>query len=607
VDVETRDEQLRELGPGVRRPGCYVVGVSFAIEDGPCCYLPIRHATGINLDEDVVLSYLRDQAKVFKGELVGANLSYDLDYLEEEGVRFHQARCCDIQLNEPLIDDLQDSYSMDAIAERRGIPGKDQTLLQEAAKAYGLNPKRDLWRLPPEYVGPYGEQDVLLPLQILRQQEADIEQKNLQQIVDLESRLLPITVQMRRRGVRIDFKRLEEVQSWALQKEREKLAEIRRLTDVSLTPDDVWKAEALAQPLRQIGIEPPTTPKTNKPSIRGLWLETIDHDVAKLIIRARKFNKLRTTFAASIIRHSINGRIHCTFNQLRGPKSDEDDSEQGARWGRMSCVDPNLQQQISPDKDPEIGKPWRSIYVPEEGCEWLCADYSQQEPRWSVHYAEQADCSGAREAAERYRSDPDSDFHSMMVELTGLKRSFAKIIFLGLIYGMGEAKLCHQAGLETKWVFSKRRQKMVEIAGPKGQAILEQFHRRVPWARQIADIAKEKANNTGSIRTILGRMCHFPPLPPDEHGNPRHDWTHKALNRAVQGSSGDQTKMALILAEEAGFKVQLQVHDELDLSVSDRKQSEELAEIMRKGVECSVPHKVDLEHGPSWGEIEKVG
>ena len=92
VDIETRDPQLLKLGPGVRRDG-YIVGVSFAIEDGPCHYLPVAHEAGGNLPKEHVFQYLRDQAAVYRGlgtVIAGANLGpYDLDFLEEAGISFH--------------------------------------------------------------------------------------------------------------------------------------------------------------------------------------------------------------------------------------------------------------------------------------------------------------------------------------------------------------------------------------------------------------------------------------------------------------------------------------------------------------------------------------
>jgi DNA polymerase I-like protein with 3'-5' exonuclease and polymerase domains len=597
VDVETCDPQISTLGPGVRRRGCYVCGVSFAIEDGPAFYLPIRHYGGGNLPEEQVWAYLRAQAAVFKGDLAGANLQYDTDWCLENGVEFHPRYFRDIQVAEPLIDELQLTYSLDDVAKRWGLPGKDTALRDEAAKAYGVDPHSEMYKLPPEYVAVYGEQDVRLPLQLLRRQEAKIEEEDLWDIYNLESELLPVLVRMRRRGVRIDYDQLDQVERWSVMRETDLLEEVHRLTQVRVGVGDVMKPEPMAKVLRSIGVDVPLTPSTKKPSVTKELLESIKHPVAALLRNARQANKVRTTFVESVRTHAINGRIHCTFKQLRGTESDdrEGGDEGGGRFGRLSCTDPNLQQQ--PARHPEIGPMWRKIYIPDEGGEWMCADYSQQEPRWLTHYAELTGCQGAHDAAERYRTDPNTDNHQMMSDLTGIPRKRAKDLFLGKCYGMGGAKLCHSLGLPTEYIERRGGGGVIEVAGPEGQAIIDQFDARCPYVKQVSYKCEQKATKFGFIRTVLGRRCRFPKV------GETYDWTYKALNRLIQGSSADQTKKAVIEADRAGHPLQLQVHDELDMTVYDRAKAEELAEIMRSCVVSNIPFKVDVEYGDSWGAI----
>jgi DNA polymerase I-like protein with 3'-5' exonuclease and polymerase domains len=219
-DTETKDPTLTTLGIGVRRGG-HIIGVSFAIEDGPKHYLPIRHEGGDNLDEGAVLRYLRHQAANFTGELVGAKLEYDLDYSSEEGIEFKQVKFFrDVQVADPLINELHDRYGLDPIAERYGMPGKDEGMLIEAGLAYCSKEERKkkghikqfLHRFPGRYVGAYAEQDVALPLALIRRQERIIEEKDLWKIYDLESRVLPVLVRMRRRGILIDQDHLAQVE-----------------------------------------------------------------------------------------------------------------------------------------------------------------------------------------------------------------------------------------------------------------------------------------------------------------------------------------------------------------------------------------------------------
>lgn len=608
IDVETKDTTLTKLGPGVRREG-YVVGYSFAIEDGPSHYVPIRHeASEDNVDPATALAYLRTEAAAFKGSIVGANLQYDLDYLAEEDVYFPEVEFFrDVQVAEPLIDELQTTYALDAIAARRGLPGKDESLLRRAAAAFDLDPKKDMWQLPARFVGAYAEQDAYLPLQIMRRQEREIDEQELWPIFDLESRVLPVLLKMRRRGIRIDHDQLDYVEQWALVHEAEALKELHRLTGVQVAVGDTMKPAPLAKALATIGVEVPLTPKTQQPSVKQDFLESIDHDVARVIVRARKVSKLRTTFVASIRRYETNGRIHCSLNQLRATKDDASDDERGTRYGRLSASDPNMQQQLA--RDPELGPMWRKVFLPDEGALWACCDYSQQEPRWVVHFAEKLNLPRAHEAAERYRNDPTTDIHTMMSQLmagegpdwrpTKQARDTYKQIFLGIIYGMGGGKLCRELGLPTEWVHSARTGGTIEVAGPEGKAILALFDERAPFLRQLAYRASDRAKAAGFVRTVGGRRCRFPV---DASGH--YDWTHKALNRVVQGSSADQMKTAMVMADDQGFELQLQVHDELDLSVADPSVAVGLSKVMINAIPANVPFTVDIEVGPSWGEIE---
>jgi DNA polymerase I-like protein with 3'-5' exonuclease and polymerase domains len=423
-------------------------------------------------------------------------------------------------------------------------------------------------------------------------------------VYDLESRLLPVLIRMQRRGVRIDFKKLEEIEVWSETQEREQLDKVFELSRIRVQIGDVWKAEVLAHVLRKCEIEVPT--KNGKSSVDQFLLGGIKHPVGALLLRARKVNKLRTTFAKSIREHAVNGRIHCTFNQLR-KTDDSTDEDTGARYGRVSCTDPNLQQQPARDDFAEM---WRSIYVADDGGLWAGADFSQQEPRWTVHFAELCGCEKASVAAQKYRDDPLTDNHTMMarliwgyadnVEPPKQQRTYAKTIYLGLTYGMGGAKLAHRLGLPTKWkqIEENGVSKTIEVAGPEAQSILDQVNRQAPFLKKLATLCEKRAKYRGWIKTVMGRKCRFP-LKKDGKG---FDWTHKALNRLIQGSSADQTKKAMVDADEAGHPLQLQVHDELCETVCELKQAHELADIMKGCLPSRVPFRVDVETGPSWGE-----
>lgn len=636
VDVETRDDNLRELGIGVRRNGSihpksgvsgnYVTGYSFTIEGGPSHYLPIRHEGGDNLPEEQVLEYLRTQAATFNGDVVGANLSYDLDWLWENGIQFGpDAMMRDVQIADPLIYELHMNYSLKHIGERYGIAAKNEDLLREAANIYGVDPKAGMWKLPARFVGAYAETDTQAPLEILNRQEAKIKDMGIQRVWDLESRVLPVLVKMRRRGVLIDQDQLAKVIEWSMMEETKALALVHRETGHLIKLGDVHRAEAFAPALRHLGMVIPTT-ETGKDSVDKVFLSSLNHPVLKALAHARKVNKLRTTFAASIERYMVNGRIHCTFNQI-ARETDAGDGMKGARYGRLSAVDPNLQQQPARD---EFATMWRSIYIPEPGAQWACCDYSQQEPRWTTHWAAISplkDRDVAQAAAKAYHDDPKLDNHDFMAQLTGLPRKFAKNVYLGLCYGEGGPKLCEDMGLPTRWSIKALRSgevryfdnhedaldamqripgqlRLSKTAGEEGQNIVNKFNERAPFILQLAKMASDRATRTGKIVTALGRVLHFPL---GERGV--YEFTHKALNRLIQGSSADQTKQAMvdIDREMPDTFLQLQVHDEMDGSVSGETEAKRMAELMRESIPgTKVPFRVDIEMGPSWGQLKGI-
>lgn len=625
VDTETRDPGLRGLGPGVRRPrDSYVVGYSFAIDGGPAHYIPVAHLGGDNVEDPALAwQYLADQARDFDGEIVGTNLSYDLDWLAQERGRspsvpskppivFRNARSFrDIMVAEALICELHDSYSLESIAARYGQEGKQEEELLKAAADFGVDPKGGLWRLPARYVGQYGEGDATLPLKILALQEKEIARQELNQIWDVESDLLPVLVKMRRRGVRVDLDRLERIENWTLEEEAKALGVVKFETGHRIEVGDVWKAKALAPALEAVGISVGRTAKTDNPQIDKALLASEDHPVLNALAWARKVNKLRTTFAESVRTHAIAGRIHTTLNQLFGER--EDGQQRGAKFGRLSCQDPNLQQQPSRE---EFAAEWRSIYIPEEGMQWGCMDFSQQEPRWCAHFAHKMQLPGAAEMVRRYNEDPKTDNHQMMAEITGLPRKEAKIIYLGVMYGEGGYKLCIDLGYPTttkvtvpkgKWVELDTPEgqaalaaggRRVQAAGKEGQSVLDRFDESAPFVRKLSDACQKVAKGRGYIKTILGRRCRFPK---DDGGN--YDWVYRALNRLIQGSAGDQVKKAMVEVDRAGHYLTLQVHDELDASIKDRAEGEAIADIMQNVITMSVPFRVDVEVGPSWGEI----
>jgi len=607
IDVETRDDHLKKLGPGVRR-GAYIAGFSFAIDGGPSFYVPVRHAGGDNIDNpEMAWLYLRNQAKRFKGILVGANLQYDLDYLAERGVAFTPEWFRDVQIADPLIDESHLSYSLDNIAQRWGFGGKLEEELRRAADDWGVNPKKELWKLPARHVAKYAIGDVTLPLAILKRQEREIDNQGLWKIYNLESQVLPILLEVRRRGVLIDQEQVARVERYAIAEAQKALDFVKHKTGCVVSFDNVTNASALIGVMSHMGITLAQNAK-GKYLLDKQMLMAMKDPITDAIVRARGLNKLNNTFVASIRSHMTDGRIHCSFNQLKGSSSQDHelqdpDEEKGVRYGRLSSSNPNLQQQPSRDEWAQL---WRSIYLPESGMLWASSDYSKQEPRVLTHYAELTKCRGAYEFAEKLRQDATTCPYKTLALATKTEYKATKIIYLGLSYSMGGAKLCKTLGLPTCWK-PDRQGRMREMAGEEGAALFRMFHEGAPFIRQLNYKIQDAIQDRGYIRTLLGRKLHFP-LKAFPSRNPvtgkdeNYDWAHKGLNRLIQGSSADQTKQAVVNLHEAGIYVQLQVHDEVAASVTGQAQADQMGQIMRDAVKLTVPMNVDVETGASWGD-----
>ncbi len=381
IDVECRDDNLYALGPGVRRGG-YVCGIAFAIEDGEAHYLPIRHEGGGNLSADQVWAYLREQGRAFTGEVVFNSAPYDLDYLWENRVEFPNAAFHrDVQVAEPLLDELQKKYGLDAICARRGLVGKDENKLREHAKAWGIDPKTGLWRLHAGAVGHYAIGDVLAPLPLLRVQEKEIEEQNLRETYDLESRVTPALVRMTRRGLRVDLDELDRVETWAKERLNECLERIHYLTGIRI--GSISNAVEVSRALRKHGVEVPTkvhggTGKTMS-TITKLWLQQQSDDVSKAVITGREFAKLLSTYVGGFRKHLVGDRLYPTFKQLVGASDEDEDGgdeegdSSGARFGRCSAKHPNVQASMKRSK--EILKRWRKVLVPDQGKQWISGDF----------------------------------------------------------------------------------------------------------------------------------------------------------------------------------------------------------------------------------------
>ena len=587
IDLETYDPLLMSHGPSWAFPDAgYITGVAIATKDFSL-YFPIQHKGGGNLDKELVLRWLGKQM-LHNNDKIFHNSLYDMGWLKRYGITVN-GKIQDTMFAAPLIDENQYSYSLNSLGEKYCGEKKDETLLYNAARAYGVDAKSEMYLLPAKYVGPYGEQDAALTLKLWSVFKKLIELENVGKIYELETGLIPILLDMRYKGVPVDLGVAEQVSKRLQKEENDILNNIHK--EFGMKPE-LWAAQSVATVFDRAGLSYPRTPKTNAPSFAGDWLETHDHKLANNIARARKLNKARTTFIDKmILEHNVNGRIHGELHPLRSDRG-------GTVTGRFSSSNPNLQQ--VPARNEDIGPLIRSIFVPEKDHYWGVFDYSQQEPRLTVHYASATEQEGASEAVDAYRNQ-DADFHQVVADMANISRKEAKIINLGLSYGMGKEKLVKQLDLSMQ----------------EAEVLFDTYHKRVPFIKGLRDQCARLGANRGYITTIAGRKCRFnlyepknerkTPYPYEkaitEYGSQvKRAYTYKAMNRLIQGSAADMTKQAMLELYKEGILPHTQVHDELDISVTDSKQCEVIMKIMSECTPLCVPNKVDAEIGRSWGE-----
>ena len=588
IDLETRDPNLLTMGSGsVRRDG-EIVGIAVAVE-GWSGYFPIAHEGGGNMDRELVLDWFEevlhtDATKIFH------NAMYDVSWIRSLGFQI-RGGIIDTMIAASLIDEMRFSYTLDSVGKDYVGMRKNENLLKEAAQDFGVNAKAEMWRLPAPFVGEYAEKDAEITLKLWHALQHEITKQDLWDVFNMETNLFPCLVDMKFQGVRVDLDVAQKIKKNLSKKEKSLLQKIKKIAGFDV---EIWAAASIAKAFEKEKI-PYDRTELGAPSFTKNFLATHPADLPKLIVEAREVNKASTTFIDTILKHNHKGRIHAEINQIRSDQG-------GTVTGRFSYNNPNLQQ--VPARNKELGPLIRSIFIPEEGHKWGCFDYSQQEPRILVHFASKIRLEGTEGIVDAYK-EGSADFHQMIADMAGIERKQAKTINLGIMYGMGKNKLMAELGM------------MQEVA----EKLLKNYHQKAPFVKMLSEAVMRRAEDSGKIRTIGGRICHFDLWVPHgygiqkplsyadairEHGPGmiKRAFTYKALNKLIQGSAADMTKKAMLALYQEGIIPHVQIHDELDISVSSPAHAEKIIRIMEEAVQLQVPNKVDYEKGSNWGNIE---
>ena len=654
VDLETYDPNLKTKGLGAVRKDGFVTGIAIATKN-QSLYFPIAHAMTDNLNVNDTWEYLDE--KLFKNKdirKVFHNAMYDVCWIRSATGDMPQGALLDTMIAASVIDETRMKYSLDSISKDYLKESKYKydmaAKVLDWSKGTIKDPMTSMHKLPYHLVKDYAEQDVNLTLKLWNIFEKKLDEvlytdhgtkqnKTCRNIFELETKLFPCLVDMKFKGVKIDVQKAKAFGK-RLRKTKQNIIDfIERKTGVKI---EIWAASSIKNLLDQQKITNyKTTPKSGLPQLPKDYLTTHENRFLRLIVKARNFDKTENTFITGLLDFVHEGRIHADINQIRSDQG-------GTVTGRFSMSNPNLQQ--IPSKG-FIGKKMRELFIPDEGCHWGSFDYSQQEPRIVVHYALKIYLErepnpddeplplnlieSLEKIEEAYHDDKDDvDFHQAVADMAQISRTMAKTINLGLFYGMGKIKLANELNLSRA----------------DAEVLFNTYHENAPFVRRLSQDLIQFAEANKLLFTLHDRFCRFnkwetqnrqwdrklnryTPVPiltreeaetaykasvndmyedkkiPKDYMkhfemNYKPAFTYKALNRLIQGSAADMTKKAMVDLYAQGILPQIQIHDELCLSVKNDKEGDIVKQTMEKAIQLKVPNKVNYKQGPNWGSIK---
>lgn len=527
-------------------------------------YIPVRHESGPNYDPHITRAMIISHQRRMR-HWVGHNIAFDLGFLTAEGITLNGA-LEDTMINAALLDEFRKSFSLESCAEEAGVEAKKSSEIKahiEAtfSKDFGRNYMGQYWRLPADdkVAIEYATGDGVTTWQLWDVQTRHIINQSLDRVHKVECDLIPVLNRMTMRGIRIDvdrLHRLQEVTTKARDKAREALgddvninssAQVRKLHERNGITDG-W----------------PMTPAGN-PSFPEEYLRTTD--LGRKVLAVRKSTRMLEAFINPMIeRHLHKGRVHASFNQLRG-------DEHGTVTGRLSSSNPNMQ--AVPKRDEDAGVPFRSIFLPDEGRIWGSADYSQCEPRLLAHY------SHCKVLVDGYTQKPSIDAHTAVAKAANIDRQSGKRLNQALLTGAGNNKAAMMLGL------------------PMDEAlkIVDAYFKSMPEIKKLQFEASDVMKKRGYVLSILGRRSRLE--------EPKY--AYRAVNRLLQCSNADMIKVSMVKIDElcqdaGGIDMINNVHDSIDFQYDPDKEHvyREALEIMCDFPEIRVPIEIEEDSGPDW-------
>ena len=641
VDIETWDPGLKTKGLGAVRGEGFITGVAVATGKDTA-YFPLNHSDidPESIDQDQIWKVLND--RIFQNEKITKvfhNAMYDVCWIRAVTGKMMKGRLVDTMIAASVIDENRFKYSLDSLSKDYLNDTKYKYDLQNKTLEWSggmvKDPMSNMHKLPASIVTDYAKQDVDLTLQLWNlfnkkldevlytrvHEDGSKEDKTCRQIFELETKLFPCLVDMKFKGVKIDVEKATAFGKHLTKRRDQVVQAIKNKTGIKI---DLWASASIKVLLEKLDIKDyKVTPKSKMPQLPKDYLKTHKNKCLRMIAKAREYDKTVNTFIDGLLGYVHKGRIHADINQIRSDQG-------GTVTGRFSMSNPNLQQ--IPSKG-FIGRKMRELFTPEEGCEWGSFDYSQQEPRIVVHYAIKLGLPGTTDLKNEFDKE-DADFHQIVADMAKISRTQAKTINLGLFYGMGKLKLQAELGLDRM--------------GAK--KLFDEYHAKVPFVRQLSQDLIEFASDNRLLFTLHDRFCRFDKFETtDKHWNneinrfdpvplyteekakqayqaevtekykddkipadymkhfDRHyvpAFTYKALNRLIQGGAADMTKKAMVDLYEQGILPQIQIHDELCLSIKDDTQAKIVKNTMEFAIVLEVKNKVNYKKGSNWGNIK---
>lgn len=553
-----------------------LVGLSFSVKKGEAWYVAVPRETEAAQHMVQIFSSIYENDKILK---VGQNLKYDLTVLANYG----------IQLKAPLFDTMLAHYlvqpelrhNMDYLAE---IYLNYQTIhIDTLIGPKGKNQK-NMADLAPADICDYACEDADITLQLMEPLKAEMEKNQLTRVFnEIEMPLMPVLAQMERNGVRLDTEVLSETGEQFRQRMQQLETEIYELAGHPFTitsPRQV--GEVLFDELKLN--EKAKKTKSGQYSTGEEVLEAIKHKhpIVEKILAHRALKKLISTYIDALPKliYPATGRIHTSFNQAV------------TATGRLSSSNPNLQNiPVRGDDGREI----RKAFVPEPGCIFFSADYSQIELRIMAHLsADEHLVNDFRCGRDIHAATASRIFHKPIEEVSRDERRKAKTANFGIIYGISAFGLAER----------------MEVSRTEAKELITNYFDTYPRIKEYMQTSVKRARELGYIVTEFGRRRYLPDIT-SRNAVVRGYAERNAVNAPIQGTAADIIKIAMVRiaqrfeAEGIQSKMILQVHDELNFSVLP----EELDHVkniviqeMEGAYTMSVPLLADCGEGKNWLE-----